>query len=884
MQYLALLLLLGIFFCNAQDTSYTLQGLVYDLEGNPLERVNVFVKKSGEAIILNYTTTNLKGAFTINTDLENTDLYFSRLGFKETVVPINVTISSLKDLKVQLPRENQALSEVILNVEKAISVKKDTLIFRTKSFEDGTEDTVEDILKNLPGVEVDEKGNIKVNGKSITKVMVEGDDFFGKGYKLLTKNLNARAIKSVEVYKRYSSNKLLKGIEESNKIALNLKLKDDKKFNWFGNVSLGYGVASENRYTARVNLSSFSKNTKFFFLTNLNNLGIDGSGDIADLTGSSNSDNFSSLGNEIKSNAVFSISNPRPYLNQTRQNINNSEIASLNTIVNIAPSLKGKVIAYYDSDDKLFETNSSNRFTLSQETFVNTESSRKIAVIDNLYLNADLNYDINKTATLKYEGKYRQQFVNQRASTVFNEDAFNQNIDQKQRATNHQLTYTNRLSESNVLHVTSNYQSISTPQQYEADRLFFVDTENTFSNIINKEDHRLDFYGLEANFLSKFENKDLFEIKGGLYSSREQFTSNLYVVNQGFTTEGPFGMQPEVRFEKESVYFRPKYSMIGNKFSASASILFANRKDNRSVLSIDDYIERFITLPTFGLSWEINSKNKLTAQYDFNATSNSIDEVNPNILLRDFRSTQQGLTTPEIFNSNGLSVRYILGNYNDKFFMNSSFRYSKNNKYLSSESIATPNLTDVKFIVLDNQGSLSADVSADRYIEKLSLNLKLKGGYSQQDYSSVVNEINRNILSKNRSIGGELKSVFSGLFNFHLGTEVIENESITQRISNKSQNYFSFLDLKLNYKRANFILKTEQYTFKNKNQSSNSFNFMDLQLNYRMANDKIDFSIIGNNLLNTRSYTDLFVSDVNVNSTSYRLIDRYVLMKLNIRF
>jgi len=108
-----------------------------------------------------------------------------------------------------------SLNEIILHTEAAIKKRLDTTTFKASAFTKGNEQVVEDLLKNIPGVTVEEDGTIKVGNKAIEKVMVDGDDFFEKGYKLLTKNLNADAVENVQVYERYSNNKLLKGIEES---------------------------------------------------------------------------------------------------------------------------------------------------------------------------------------------------------------------------------------------------------------------------------------------------------------------------------------------------------------------------------------------------------------------------------------------------------------------------------------------------------------------------------------------------------------------------------------------------------------------------------------------------------------------------------------------
>lgn len=620
-------MMLGIFLCYAQEQKFIISGVVYDLDQNPLSNVNVYVKKSGETLIIAYTKTDVNGKFDISFDDERVDVYFNILGFQETVVTYNTRAQERQPLIVQLPKKDQSLDEVILNVEKAISIKKDTLTYRTKFFQDGTEETIEDLLKKLPGIEVDENGNIKVNGKTIEKVMVEGDDFFGRGYKLLTKNLDAAAIKEVEIYKRYSSNKLLKGIEQSNKIAINLKLKEDKKYSWFGNASLGYGVASENRYNTRVNLSSFSKKAKFFLLSNLNNLGLDTTGDIGDLVNSRNTDNFSDLGNDVAVTPIFSKSNARALLKESRQNLNNFELVSLNSIFQLSTAVKTKLVMYYDSDDKLFETFSTNTFTLNQERFTNTEENRSIQSEDNLYVNMDVDYDINKTTILEYQGKYRQGFQEQRGTVLFNNSPFEDRLSSNQKAHNHNVILTKKIADTKVVHFTTNYQYIDVPSDYITDRLIITEENENFLNAQNQEEQSQRFYGSEINFLSKFENKDLLEVKAGFSSSLERLAPNFFTLDEDLTTAQPIGLQEAVSFKREALYIEPTYNLIGERFSAIASVRLAHREDSRAVIGTESSLKEFVVLPSLGFNWMINSKNNLTAQYDFDTRSNTIEEI-----------------------------------------------------------------------------------------------------------------------------------------------------------------------------------------------------------------------------------------------------------------
>jgi hypothetical protein len=119
------------------------------------------------------------------------------------------------------------LDEVVVKAKKRpFTIKKDTLKYNVNAYRDGTERKIQDLIKKLPGIEVNTiTGEIKYKGKSVETVLLEGDNLFGYNYSLGTKNINVDMVKQVQAIENYSENPLLKGIENGDKVALNLKLK-----------------------------------------------------------------------------------------------------------------------------------------------------------------------------------------------------------------------------------------------------------------------------------------------------------------------------------------------------------------------------------------------------------------------------------------------------------------------------------------------------------------------------------------------------------------------------------------------------------------------------------------------------------------------------------
>ncbi|MCB0573979.1 MAG: TonB-dependent receptor [Saprospiraceae bacterium] len=170
---------------------------------------------------------------------------------------------------------SSVLQEVLIRGNTPpIIQRNDTTEFHIAAFSDSTELTVEDIIKKLPGMRVDESGRISFNGKEVEKVFIEGDDLTGYSYQLTTQNLRANIISKIQVVNGYQENPLLKHLERSERLVLNLKIKDEKKLACSGSITggLGYG-AKELKRASHINLFSLTRRDKTYILGDINNTG-----------------------------------------------------------------------------------------------------------------------------------------------------------------------------------------------------------------------------------------------------------------------------------------------------------------------------------------------------------------------------------------------------------------------------------------------------------------------------------------------------------------------------------------------------------------------------------------------------------------------------------
>ncbi|MDO9261110.1 MAG: carboxypeptidase-like regulatory domain-containing protein, partial [Flavobacteriaceae bacterium] len=250
--FIFLFILLASKYLVAQST---VSGTIKDESNQPISFANIILKPENSQSVVAFTYSDNGGNFLLITTKKGKFLlHFASLSYKTTTVAIEIIDENQQIIQnAVLNYQPVALKEVIVNAERPITIKNDTIVFNAKSFAIGNEQVVEDLLRRIPGLSVSNDGTIKAGNQEVEKVMIDGDDFFEKGYKLLTKNMPAHSIDKVELLQRYSNNKHLKGIENSDKVALNLKLKDDAKRQWFGNFFAAHDLVSEKRYEFKSN-------------------------------------------------------------------------------------------------------------------------------------------------------------------------------------------------------------------------------------------------------------------------------------------------------------------------------------------------------------------------------------------------------------------------------------------------------------------------------------------------------------------------------------------------------------------------------------------------------------------------------------------------------
>lgn len=277
------ILLFFLFFCVvalAQNpVRVTIKGIIQDTSSNVMGGATVMLLTPKDSALVNFSRANDKGVFEFK-NVKNAPYilkvsYVGFLPYQQVLAPSATEIADLGNVGIK-PISKELLEVVVKTARAPLTIKGDTIEYDARSFKVPQGSSVEDLLRRLPGMEIDAAGNIKAQGKDVKKVLVDGKTFFGDDPKAATKNLGAETISKVQVFNDKSEQAKLTGVDDGKKEkAINLELKEEYKKGAFGKIT--GAVGTDSRMAARGNYNRFNKTSQFSILgygNNINETGV----------------------------------------------------------------------------------------------------------------------------------------------------------------------------------------------------------------------------------------------------------------------------------------------------------------------------------------------------------------------------------------------------------------------------------------------------------------------------------------------------------------------------------------------------------------------------------------------------------------------------------
>jgi hypothetical protein len=274
-----------LFFCiflglNAQAQTNAITGTVFDEIKEPVEMASIRILNTKDSSYVTGTVTNMDGKFNVGVKPGRYIAQISFIGYHDQFIKANAQKAvSVGD--VYLKEDAIMLGEAVVEAKAIeIQVKGDTLEYNADSYKAQQSDVVEDMIKRMPGAEIDENGKITINGKEVKKFLVDGKEFFSDDPKVASKNLPASMVDKLQVLDRKSDMSQMTGFDDGeDETVINLTIKKGMKQGVFGNAFAGVG--NKDRYEANGMVNYMRDNSQYTLLGGINNTNNAGFSDFA---------------------------------------------------------------------------------------------------------------------------------------------------------------------------------------------------------------------------------------------------------------------------------------------------------------------------------------------------------------------------------------------------------------------------------------------------------------------------------------------------------------------------------------------------------------------------------------------------------------------------
>ncbi|MGB5370637.1 MAG: outer membrane beta-barrel protein, partial [Flavobacteriaceae bacterium] len=499
----------------------------------------------------------------------------------------------------------------------------------------------------------------------------------------------------------------------------------------------------------------------------------------------------------------------------------------------------------------------------------------------------DALYNTSKNAQMEYVGRYNFGRFNNNALLLFNGESILENLQSRTKFTDQRLTYTNKINEEKALQITGRYIFDAKPQDYTVDTFLYEDLFPELNGIdlaAQNSRHQIRFFGLEGSYFLNTPKSNL-NLRAGFAQKRNQLTSDLIFsdsLNNRF--DAGSGFKNRLTYDLTDLYLKAQYKYSLKSVSFRSGLELHRFQVNINNGDTTDKTNPINAIPSLGLSWQINKKNRILSTYKYSTANLPFDQLYQGYLLSNYRNFRRGFGTFQQFRGSIFLTNYVMGNWSDSFLVHASFLYNRDHDYISNNNIVQANYLLYSPIKLKDREFYSFDLSTDKFIEMISTNFKINLSYSSNTLQNIVNTSSlRPVSSKTYSYGGELRSAFNGFIDFHIGTTWSESV-VTVSQKNRNTNNYSFFDLDFSIsEKISVEIENERYYFGNLAGDRSTF-FSDLNARYDILKNKLKLKLVCSNLFNNDTFSTLNISDTGSYSASYRLLPRYFLLSLDYRF
>jgi outer membrane receptor protein involved in Fe transport len=812
MKKLTIILILLSCGFGALAQKFTITGQVSDTLLTPLPSSTVMLMNPSDSSLVNFAVTDIKGIFEIKN--VNKGAYLLKITFvgyapylKLVTTPNEGSVLNVGRIKMEVLTKE--LAEVIVQGEKApVTVKKDTIEFNAGSFKVKQNATVEDLLKKMPGIEVDTDGTVKAQGEQVQRVMVDGREFFGRDPKLATRNLPADAIDKVQVYDKKSDQAVFTGIDDGQKEkTINLELKEEKRNGAFGNL-MG-GIGTNDRFQAKANINKFGKGKQLSFLGMGNNINEQGFSidDYMNFSGGSQQMMSGAGGGRVQISLNSNQSGVPLNFGGRQNGIMTNYAGGVNFNRDLSKDTQLSSNYFYNRLDQNITKSIERVNYLPTGNYNFNQQSKQIGSNDNHRANLILDHKIDSANSIKFTANATYSESEQRSQTesqTYNTDGSLQNegsnstfnsqnslnlstsllwrhrFAKKGRSISTNLTFGASQTDSDGSLQSSNYFYTTTPGEKQIAQTNTQATDNLS-------------YGATVSYIEPLGGRKYLEASYNFRTNQNDVNREVYDENGGSPS---FNDQLSNKYNSNYIYNRPGLSLRINrqKYSITMGASYQNTNLKGNLVSKNVLIDRTFenVLPVVRFNYDFSTFRHLRLDYETSMQEPSIQQLQPVVDNSDPLNIYVG--NPELKPAYTHSGSLNFTTFDPAKFVN-LFAFLRANYSLNA--ITNSQTVDENLVritqpvnVKDNL-NLSANVNFGFPIKKLNSRFNIGPTASSSRTFNVLNDQESSV--KQQTLGGMARYNFSykEIITIDLSANLSHQETMYEFNTEQNQTYFN---------------------------------------------------------------------------------------------
>ena len=870
----------------AQEIS--LSGTVKDSLRVGVDMANVIAINTATQGLESYGITNHAGLFKLKLKTgEQYTVKVSYLGFK----PESFTFTAgehdaVKDIVLQ--EQAAQLDEVDVTYEMPVSVKGDTIVYDTDSFVSGTEKKLKDVLENLPGIEINDDGQIEVEGKTVSKVMVEGKDFFDGDSKLAVENIPANALSKVEVLRNFNEVSQMKGLtNDDDNVALNIKLKEGKKNFWFGELTAGYGP--DDRYLAHPKLFYYSPKYSINIITDLNNIGEVPftRNDYRNFTGGFR--NLNSRGGSSISTGADGLG-----LSSTQNNRANdidTKFAAANFSYAPMEGLDLSGFGIYSYTGTILKSEGVTSYIASNDVESTTSNTDQTIHLGLAKLSAK--YQPNDSFQLDYDALLKQSDDTEEVNVLSISSITDEIAEvkkQKPLSVNQNLNIYYTLSDKNIFAVEAQYLYQDEDPFYEAIRnefafvdIFPVDENQELYNInqakqvvTNKVDAKVDYYRVLGS-------KSNINLTLGTTQSNQNFNSNIFQIldNKDVLNMNGDDFGNDVAFHVSDVYAGLHYKVISGIFTFNPGVTLHqfNVKNEQLGSVVKDNLTSL--LPDVYINAQLKKSENLRFNYQVTRSFTDVSNFAQGYVLNNYNSLYSGNRDLESALNHNVSLNFFSFNMFNFTNIFANVAYTKRIDALKS-GVNIVGINRVSSTINSNfdDESFTANGKYERTFGKIKASVQGNLGWSTTN--NLVDDEQRTSNSLTQNYTGALSTNFKNAPNLELGYRYTVNNYENGDLETTFYTSRPYARFDASFlKNFIFTVDYDYYNYTDKEDTiTNTYSFLESNLTYQKKDSRWEYGIKGTNLLNTTTLNRDSTNELYFSTQAYFVQPRYVLFSV----